>query len=186
MTSNILTAIKRFFNQDTRMENENGNNTENASGDSADTTKTTDYSATSATLHAVYNPNGTISYYNPNGTAYSVSTSGTGYSSSITYTGGIAGGSATYNIGAGSSYNGNYTAYKPSSVSIDYSAGSITAKNLILDGANITDLLSAICDRLAIIENADPDQLKKYNALNEAYQKYKFLEKLLVDKDDKK
>jgi len=39
-------------------------------------------------------------------------------------------------------------------------------------------------ERLAMIENADPEQLEKHKMLREAYTKYKFIEGLIGKEDD--
>jgi hypothetical protein len=57
--------------------------------------------------------------------------------------------------------------------------------NLTVQGANVTEILSKIQDRLAIL-TPDPKLLTKYEALREAYEHYKTLEALCVDSDSQK
>lgn len=56
--------------------------------------------------------------------------------------------------------------------------------NLTVQGANITEILAKIQDRLAIL-TPDPKLLAKYEALREAYDHYRTLEALCVDSDRK-
>lgn len=48
----------------------------------------------------------------------------------------------------------------------------------------LSDRLSVIENRLAILEEPDPEKLEKYKALKEAYENYKALEQLIADSDD--
>lgn len=57
--------------------------------------------------------------------------------------------------------------------------------NLTVQGANVTEILAKIQDRLAIL-TPDPRLLAKYEALREAYDHYKTLEALCVDSDSQK
>jgi hypothetical protein len=52
--------------------------------------------------------------------------------------------------------------------------------NLTVNGANISQILEKIQDRLAILV-PDPKRLEKYEALKQAYDNYKLLEALCVD-----
>ena len=47
-------------------------------------------------------------------------------------------------------------------------------------------MLETIEDRLAIIQDPDPEKLKKFAALKKAYDNYKLLEKLIGDDYDDK
>jgi hypothetical protein len=48
-------------------------------------------------------------------------------------------------------------------------------------GRNLGNLLEKIEDRLAILEEPNPEKLKKFAALKKAYDNYKLLEKLIGD-----
>lgn len=50
-------------------------------------------------------------------------------------------------------------------------------------GRKLSTLLEKIESRLAILEEADPEKLKKFAALKKAYENYKLLEKLIGDDD---
>lgn len=104
------------------------------------------------------------------------SNASTGAAIGNTQLGGAAAGGGIY-----SSYNQNTQQW--SNIKIDYSTGTVGAKNFVLDGTNLNDLLATICERLAIIESVDPETIEKYSSLQEAYKKYKFLENLLIDKN---
>ena len=56
--------------------------------------------------------------------------------------------------------------------------------NLTVQGANVTEILTKIQDRLAILV-PDPELLAKYQALREAYEHYRTLEALCVNTDSK-
>ena len=55
--------------------------------------------------------------------------------------------------------------------------GTISTKNIDLDGINLKQVITSIQDRLAIL-TPDPAMLEKYEALREAYNHYKTLEAL--------
>ena len=57
--------------------------------------------------------------------------------------------------------------------------------NLTVNGANISELLEKIQERLAILV-PDPKRLEKYEALKQAYDNYKLLEALCVDETNSK
>jgi len=57
--------------------------------------------------------------------------------------------------------------------------------NLTVNGANISQILEKIQDRLAILV-PDPKRLEKYEALKQAYDNYKLLEALCVDETNSK
>lgn len=166
------------------------------SNDDADTNIDTNIETTTTTAGPTYSSvnnsawTGTNTYTTAasSGQTFTTTTSGTGYSaivgSTAIYTPYV---SQTTSIGTTTSIgNASYTTAYGSSPQITFdNSGIIHSKNLILDGSNVGDLLTTICDRLAIIENADPKILEKYQALTIAYEKYKFLEKMLVDNKDK-
>lgn len=90
----------------------------------------------------------------------------------------IAAGSIT-NV-SGNSY-GTYTTTAP--YTIDDPDVKIKARSLELDGVDVGETLSKIQERLSILV-PDPKLLAKYEALREAYEHYKILEKLCMDSDD--
>lgn len=49
---------------------------------------------------------------------------------------------------------------------------------------NMEKKLDKICERLAILEDPDPEKLKKFKMLKDAYTKYKFIEELCSEEDD--
>jgi len=51
--------------------------------------------------------------------------------------------------------------------------------DLIVNGKNIGNILDKIQDRLAIIDEPNPEKLEKFAALKKAYDHYKLLEKLI-------
>jgi hypothetical protein len=53
-------------------------------------------------------------------------------------------------------------------------------------GRSLGKMLETIEDRLAIIQDPDPEKLKKFAALKKAYDNYKLLEKLIGDDYDDK
>jgi len=171
--------VNRFLNKDSIMATGDGTTQNTNAAISAATTTASSATAATTTYNAVYNADGTTTYYYSGAPGYTVNSAGYISSTSI----------GTTTVGGGGSGGATYTnwSYSPPTyqASIDYTGGKVTAKTFELNGADVGDLLDKICDRLAIIESADPEQLEKYKALNEAYQRYKFLENLLVDKGDK-
>lgn len=139
---------------------------------------------TTAAYNAVYNSDGTITYYYSGGNGSIGSHSHNYNNRSINVITGSSGYVHNYgSIGSTTNSTSQFSYSTPTyQAHIDYAGGKITAKSFELDGTDVSGLLDKICDRLAIIESADPEQLEKYNALNEAYKRYKFLENLLVDK----
>lgn len=67
-----------------------------------------------------------------------------------------------------------------SSPSLQVSGDADIRGNLTVNGANISQILEKIQDRLAILV-PDPKRLEKYEALKQAYDNYKLLEALCVD-----
>jgi hypothetical protein len=124
--------------------------------------------ATTATTNNLPNP-WTVS---PPG-AVSI-TSGTG--------GGYGSGGATGATGS----NGNYIYSTGGTSGITWgntsNYGNVTANDITLNGRSLTDHLSAIEKRLAILV-PDPKKLEKYEALKAAYEHYKLLEKLCSEPD---
>jgi len=170
--------VNQFLNKDSIMANNNGTTQNTNAAISAANTAASSATAATTTYNAVYNADGTTTYYYSNGSAYTVNSAR--YISSSTI------GSTSIGAGGGGSGFVNWSYNAPTyQASIDYTGGKVTAKTFELNGADVGELIDKICDRLAIIENADPTQLEKYKSLNEAYQRYKFLENLLVDKGDK-
>ena len=51
--------------------------------------------------------------------------------------------------------------------------------DLIVAGKNIGNILDKIQDRLAILDEPNPEKLEKHAALRKAYDHYKLLEKLI-------
>ena len=51
--------------------------------------------------------------------------------------------------------------------------------DLIVNGKNIGNILDKIQDRLAILDEPNPEKLEKHAALRKAYEQYKLLEKLI-------
>jgi hypothetical protein len=64
----------------------------------------------------------------------------------------------------------------------DYS-GVISAKDVDIDGISLKETLSKIQERLLILE-PKKELLEKYDALKEAYDHFKLLEKLLTESDN--
>lgn len=54
--------------------------------------------------------------------------------------------------------------------------------DIIINGQSLTKALSAVQDRLCILQ-PDPAKLEKYAALRKAYDHYKLLEQLLTEKE---
>lgn len=190
----IFKRIGHFFNKGNTMDNDDGRTDEQSNAQISASNATASATAAAATNNVVYNADGSVTYYNGAGNTYTVSSSGYvvcaggsgGASTTTTTTAGAAGYAAGYassysSLGSFSSISYSPPIYK---ASIDYMSGKVTAQNFILNGGDVGKILSTICDRLAIIENADPEQLAKYKALTEAYEKYKFLENLLTSKGD--
>jgi hypothetical protein len=118
----------------------------------------------------------------------------------------IAGGGGTYSlpgaVGAGGTYTMPWTgagvgnnwsvSHSPvmtlsagSSPSLQVSGDADIRGNLTVNGANISEILEKIQDRLAILV-PDPKRLEKYEALKQAYDNYKLLEALCVDETNSK
>ena len=51
--------------------------------------------------------------------------------------------------------------------------------DLVVNGKNIGNILDKIQDRLAILDEPDPEKLEKHAALRKAYDHYKLMEKLI-------
>lgn len=64
---------------------------------------------------------------------------------------------------------------------IDNQLSSINNKNRL---DRIEEKLEKICDRLAILDEPDPERLEAFKQLQEAYKKYKFLDELCGPHDD--
>ena len=104
--------------------------------------------------------------------------------------GGAAGAGTSYTMpwnGVGAGTNNWSIAQSPvmtvsagSSPSLQVSGDADIRGNLTVNGANISQILEKIQDRLAILV-PDPKRLEKYEALKQAYDNYKLLEALCVD-----
>ena len=87
----------------------------------------------------------------------------------------------TGNITFDSSYNVN-----PSTITI---SDTIPTTDIDVDGdikiqgQSLKDFMDSVNDRLAILQ-PNPDVLEKYDALKEAYDHYKLLEKICLDKHE--
>lgn len=60
----------------------------------------------------------------------------------------------------------------------------IPADSITIGGKSLTDVLDKIQQRLAIIDDPSPENLKKFAALKKAYEQYKLLEKLCFEQGD--
>lgn len=60
--------------------------------------------------------------------------------------------------------------------------GTVTCKDLVMDGVSVKETLEKISDRLTILI-PDPEKLEKYAALKEAYDHYKLMEALLNESE---
>lgn len=90
------------------------------------------------------------------------------------------------------SYNTTYTTSPPYTVTNATSTSTITIDPTINDGdievsgdikvngKSLKDFMEKVSDRLSIL-TPDPKLLEKYDALKEAYEHYKILEKLCTD-----
>jgi len=130
-------------------------------------------------------PNSTLTL-NPSGSAYgNVTIAGSGGSYRLT---GAVGAGGTYTMpwnGAGSNnwsvtQSPVMTLNAGSSPSLQVSGDADIRGNLTVNGANISEILEKIQERLAILV-PDPKRLEKYEALKQAYDNYKLLEALCVD-----
>lgn len=57
--------------------------------------------------------------------------------------------------------------------------GTMHASDVLINGKSLEKTLESIQERLAILDDPNPEKLKKYAALKKAYEQYKLLEKLL-------
>ena len=64
---------------------------------------------------------------------------------------------------------------------IDNQLSSITNKNRL---DRMEKMLEKICDRLAILEEPTPERLEAFKQLQDAYNKYKFVDELCGPHDD--
>ena len=62
--------------------------------------------------------------------------------------------------------------------------GTVSTDDITLGGISMTETLTKIKDRLAILDEPDPEKLKKFAALQKAYEQYKLLEKLCFESED--
>lgn len=94
---------------------------------------------------------------------------------------------ATGSIGAtgsmGASWITNSTAW-PSSIATNGTGLHVTSNavfdgDVTIKGKSIAKTLDKIEDRLAILQDPDPEKLKKFAALKKAYDNYKMLERLI-------
>jgi hypothetical protein len=94
-------------------------------------------------------------------------------------------------LSGGSSQNypyGNFTFSSTSAlyntwnntIGISYSYPTTEVKgDLVVKGKNINNILDKIQDRLAILDEPNPEKLEKHAALKKAYDHYKLMEKLI-------
>jgi hypothetical protein len=97
-------------------------------------------------------------------------------------------------LSGGSSQNYPYGNFTFSSTSALYNTGSSNTWNntigssypttevkgdLVVKGKNINNILDKIQDRLAILDEPNPEKLEKHAALKKAYDHYKLMEKLI-------
>ena len=131
----------------------------------------------------------------PSSSAYANVTIAGGGSSSGTYSlPGAVGTGGTYAMpwtgaGVGNNWNVSHspvmTLNAGSSPSLQVSGDADIRGNLTVNGANISEILEKIQERLAILV-PDPKRLEKYEALKQAYDNYKLLEALCVDETNSK
>lgn len=86
---------------------------------------------------------------------------------------------------AGSFWTTNSTAW-PSSIATNGTGLHVTSNavfdgDVTIKGSNIAKTLQKIEDRLAILQDPDPEKLAKFAALKKAYDNYKMLERLIGD-----
>ena len=119
--------------------------------------------------------------------AYSIGAQGSTYST-ITTTAGANGtsGSSYYLPGAASLNWSNYNNITVSGATHPTPSLCVTgdaefAGDLKVKGRSLEKMLTTIEDRLAIIQEPDPEKLEKFAALKKAYDHYKLLEKLIGD-----
>lgn len=108
---------------------------------------------------------------------------------------GAVGAGSTYTMpwnGAGAGSNNWSVTQSPvmtlnagASPSLQVSGDADIRGNLTVNGANISQILEKIQERLAILV-PDPKRLEKYEALKQAYDNYKLLEALCVDETNSK
>lgn len=60
----------------------------------------------------------------------------------------------------------------------------ITEDDIKIRGRSMSDFMERVEDRLAIVTNPDPVKLAKFQALKNAYDHYRLLEKLLGDEEN--
>jgi hypothetical protein len=101
---------------------------------------------------------------------------------------GAAGASGSYYVSTGAGSNGSWTTnpYTFStnntvSTGLHVSTDAIFDKDVKIQGRSISKTLDKIEDRLAILQDPDPEKLKKFAALKKAYDNYKMLERLIGD-----
>lgn len=122
----------------------------------------------------------------------------TAVNTSTSYTvpnGGLVGAGMTYTTGTATTtipYGGfSTTAYVTPSYTAGYASspdltisGKVKADDFEITGISLKDTLKSIQHRLAILDNPNPEKLKRYAALKEAYEQYKILEALIGDGDN--
>jgi hypothetical protein len=122
-------------------------------------------------------------------TTYTLTPSGSSYAN-VTVGGAGAGGIYTMPWNGAGSNNWSVTQSPVmtlsagTSPSLKVSGDADIQGNLTVNGANISELLEKIQERLAILV-PDPKRLEKYEALKQAYDNYKLLEALCVDETNK-
>ena len=97
---------------------------------------------------------------------------------------------ATYGLHEGSYMYGN--TYTTTTAPTTYNIGSTSTitltppvleeeyKDIVINGMSLKEFMETVSDRLSIL-TPKPELLEKYNALKEAYEHYKILEKICTD-----
>lgn len=94
-----------------------------------------------------------------------------------------------YAIGSMAGTNGTYWSTTNSSISNSTTnPNTMTVKgdlevdgNITVKGRDLTKLMERIEDRLAILQDPDPEKLEKFAALKKAYDHYRLMERLIGD-----
>lgn len=82
--------------------------------------------------------------------------------------------------------NTNNVGYSVNPFSVYPAPNSISANDIILNGESLKQSLQSINNRLAILTDPDPEKLKKFAALKEAYDHYKMVEMLINEENERK
>ena len=110
----------------------------------------------------------------PYASLFGNSASGVIIGAGTTMNSGATNGSYLYSNGSNTIWTTNTTAgFNTISPTMDIKG------DLIVNGKNIGNILDKIQDRLAILDEPNPEKLEKHAALRKAYEQYKLLEKLI-------